>query len=101
MALNLEEFGLHDPRPPKPLNKPLNDAEMRVIHFMDLSKPAHVRMPSGGFVTSLIETICQADPTNAKLLALGFPALVAAVLDWKFGNLADRAEYHAGIGDPT
>jgi hypothetical protein len=45
---------------------------------------------SGDFVNTLIDAIARADTNNLARLRMGFPELVTAVLEYKYGELHNR-----------
>ena len=65
----------------------LTDEEKMVLAFMGYGGPK-----PGNFYTLLIDTIAHADMTNTFKLSLGFPELVKAVNDYRYGILIDRYE---------
>src|SRR5574341_1178118 len=83
---------IHDVRPHLRLDLPLTEPEKQVLYVLE-GEPMRKKLAKpGGFVTSLIDTMCHADPENAFRLSLVYPGLMGAVLDYKFGNLHNRAE---------
>lgn len=76
-----------------PLEEPLRKEEEHVLWIMEGQGRG---IKPGSFIECMIEAIMRADTDNLHRLAYGFPYLVGAVLNYRYGNLFERAEYHYG-----
>lgn len=85
--MSFEYLGIHDLQKPKPLYLKLTETELQVINVLEGAPGTN---EPGGFTKALIEAMTHMDPQNAQKLRTVYPALVEAVLDYKFGNLHAR-----------